>query len=166
MEAINDAIEPIILAFQVLIEAIVVIKSIMILQKTHGEVISVKDALQKVKKNIKTGIIGAFLPEIISLLFDTIFFRSGDNVTWETSNAIEGSIILIHSFSKVLLILEVPLLVFVTILKIKNYMVCPEDEKGQHKKNTITTVGIGLLIVSITGIFTFVMNIYGKGNLL
>lgn len=161
MDAIQEQFNILTTVLQSLIVGVSTLKSIRVLQSSHTEKMTVKEALHKVADNIKLSILGLVFPEIINFINTTIYFRAGDGVTWETSNLVAGSLVLFGVISKMAIIFEVSIVTIVFSFHLKQYQNGEERDRAEHKKAAKTTIIVGILVVTITGITNFITSIYG-----
>lgn len=140
----------------------IIVRIIGVLMKAQSGGISIQQATEQTKKYLMVMILGVTLSGMID--FGTkIYFRSGftSTMTWETSNLIMGTKILLKALIRVLLFIEIPSLFVHSGLNLMKIITNSDDERTENIKAFRNTIVIGIFIVTITSVAPAILSVFG-----
>jgi len=145
-------------AFKGFILAAAITKSIWELNKAHSEEKSLKEVLAKVKKYFIVCVIAMTLPDLVPLIKASYMIYS--NTTADNNNLIGGGKYLATAVGNVLIGLESVIVIYNFIKNLVGYKAATDEEKPSYKQAAIKSVIIGILVITITGLFQIIFSYY------
>jgi hypothetical protein len=140
--------------FKAVIMAGTVLRVVATLIKCQTDGLPLNNGIQKSKKVIKAGILGAVLPSLLPII-NIQFFAGVDN-----SMPAIAITVFINTVTNMLIMIEPAVIIFIIIKEVLVYKISDDGAKVEHKKNALVALGVGILVITATATLNIIFRYY------
>lgn len=126
------------------------------LLQAKGEGESVAKAMEKSKKVLYAACVGIGVSELLGK-FQSYFIQTDSAKPKYIASLVEN---ILKDMVNVFLVLEATIIIYRLIMEGIKLQAAEGEEKGTHKKNMKSIMGIGILLVSVTSLLPVIFNYF------